>query len=574
MCRAIHVSGLIGFCLLAALAATGQDDRSLLDQIGLPDDWSHRHVIFSQPESAERLSQMQTDIRYRQQISRTAARPAESAVVRRPKMTAGKVDWSEALSTASINFANPATYPAKYSFNVFHADCSNDFVVFDLPTGASAAANVFAFSNLYVNNSGTGTCAGTTPAVLFTYNGSRSGGGLSSPVLSLDGTEIAFIENATSAQFHVLKWKAGNVSPVFGQPWNSSVLPDCAANGAVAPCEYSIVYSTHTATQSAPYVDYGSDTAYVTDDNGLVAAISPVFGGGTPRVVYSINLAGAVAMTAPVYDSVSKNVFAADANGVVYYVRTASSSSGACVSGSAPCAGTPTLTAAQGSTISDAPLVDSQSGTVFVFTKGSVSSPNDAVIQTNTSFSMPARFAYIGPSGANPVYDGTFNNEYYASPIHGLLYACGTDSNNIPQLYAISFTGILMNQGPAAYGPLPLGLAPAACSPLTEVYNQSVGKDFVFLGVTAGCFSANAAHACVEEFDTTTGFPSARTGVVPETNGTTGIIIDNVSNGVNGNPSQTNLYFVSLGQEPCSEYTGGSANLANCLVKLTQTGLQ
>ena len=572
MCRAIQVSGLIGLGLLAAVIATGQDDRNPADRVGLPDDWSHRHVVFSQPDSAERLSQIQGDVRYRQQTSRAVAQaPQENTIVRRPRLASGKVDWSEALSTAALSFPNPATYPAKYSFNVFHADCNNDFVVFDLPTGASAAANVFAFSNLYVNNSGTGTCAGTTPTVLFTYNGSRNGGGLSSPVLSVDGTGIAFIENATSAQFHVLKWKAGNVSPVFGQPWNSSLLPDCAANGAVAPCEYSIVYSTHTAAQSAPFVDYASDTAYVTDDDGMVAAISPVFGGGTPRVVFSVNLPTTAAMTAPVYDSVSKNVFAAAANGIVYYVRTASGSNGSCASGSPPCEGTPTLTAAPGSTISDAPMVDSQSGTVFVFTRGSA---NAAVIQTNTSFSMPARIANIGPSGTSPVYDGTFNKDYYDSPIHGLLYACGADSNNLPQLYAISFTGNLMNQGPAAYGPLPLAQAPAACSPLTEVYNQSVGKDFVLLGVTAGCFSGFAAHACVEEFDVTAGFPSLRTGAVPETNGTTGIIIDNVSNGVNGNPSQTNLYFVSLGQEPCSEYTGGSANLANCLVKLTQTGLQ
>ena len=586
MCQGIRFGGLIGFGLLAAAFAAGQTDPDKAGRTGLPDDWSHHHIVFSQPDSTERLDQVHADLRYWQQVERSVSRARGETVVRRPRRAATRVDWGEALATpatAGLNFSNVATSPAKYSFNGTNPDCANDYVVFALPTGASTAANLYAFTNLYVNNSGTGACPGASPVALFTYNASRGGGSLnSSPTLSLDGTQIGFVEDSTSAQFHVLKWKAGDVSATFGTPWNSSLLPDCAANGAVAPCEYSVVYSAHTATLSAPYVDYTADTAYVTDDAGMVAAISPVFGGGTPKVVFTVTTSGNAAMTPPVYDSVSKNVFAADASGILYYVRTTAASSGACGSGNPPCVGTPTLTISNGTPISDAPIVDSSSGTVFVFTNSGLpatSGPgahaltlHSSVVQTSTTLGT-MQVAYVGPQGASPVYDGAFNNAYYNNPGSGVLYVCGTNSSNIPQLYGVTFTGTQMNQGPAAYGPLALGFSAAACSPLTEVFNQSTSRDLVFLGVNAGCYG-DIKTACIAEFDVTNGFPSANTATVPEANGTTGIIIDNVSNGSSGNASQTNLYFVTLGEEPCTEYTGGIANLANCLVKLTQTGLQ
>ncbi len=485
------------------------------------------------------------------------------------------MDWSESLSNGALDFANAVTNPAKYSFDVANPtpSCANDYVVFTLPAGAGTQANVFAFNNLYVNDAGTGTCAGKTPTALFTYNGSQNAGPLnSSPVLSLDGTKIAFIENAASAQFHVLKWKAGNTAAVAGQPWNAAKLPNCATNGAVAPCEYSVVYSTHTATLSAPYVDYGSDTAYVTDDKGLVAAIHPVFGGGTPAVVFS-QIVSKSAMTPPVYDSVSQNVFAGDAGGTLHYVRTTAQSAGKCATGNPPCLGVTALVATTGTPIYDAPLVDSSNGTVFVFSNSAPGGASRAsVVQTNTTLSG-SRVALFGPDGSQPIHAGTFTNNYYNNPATGLLYVCGANASNIPQLYAVTFTGSKMDAGAATFGPLAMATGAAGCSPLTEVYNQSTNKDYLLVGVSDKC-SAAIAGGCLEEFDVTSGFPRAVTAAAAESGGTTGIIIDNVSNGASGNASQTNLYFGTLGTQACSTYTGGTSAAGNCLVKLTQTGLQ
>ena len=158
------------------------------------------------------------------------------------------------------------------------------------------------------------------------------------------------------------------------------------------------------------------------------------------------------------------------------------------------------------------------------------------------------------------------------NPSTGLLYACGTDMMNTPQLYALSFTGTTMNTTPA-HGPLALASKATACSPLTEVFNQSSSKDELYLSVANMC-SATIMMGCMEFFDITSGFPSAAAVTpVSEMTGTGGIIVDNVSNGSSGNASVTNIYFITLGAQPCTAYTGGTNMMGNCAIKLTQTGL-
>jgi len=492
------------------------------------------------------------------------------------------------MGTSPANFSNLVSYPAKYSFDVSNPapNCTNDYVVFTLPVATANAFNVIAFNNLYVDNYGTGACPGEAPSVLFSYNASQNNGPInSSPALSLDGTQIAFVENAGTARFNVLKWHSGDVSSTFGEPSNSSPLADCATNGDVAPCEYSVVYSAGGATLSSPYVDYATDTAYVTDDSGVVAAISPVFGGGQPAVKYSVSVPSSRTMTPPVYDSVSKNVFAADSGGNLYYIRTGSASNGNCASGSPPCLGWPTLNVAANKQVMEAPLVDSTSGTVFVFSNSSPDGANSSVVQTTTTLSV-SRVATIGPTGNQNVFAGTFDNNYLNSPSTGLLYACGTNASNVPQLYAITFSGTSMNTGPAAYGPLNLAAGQTSCSPLTEVFNQlsnaadepafsprifEPSQDELYLSVANNC-ARFITVGCVQFFNITSGFPSGTAwSPVAEAGGTSGIIIDNVSNGASGNLSQTNIYFVTQGAQLC---TGGPGGLTNCAVKLTQTALQ
>ncbi len=287
MLRWLTVAALL--CLGVWATADELSSPVPIGRVGLPYDWTQRHVVFSQPRTFERLREIQSDPRYWHQVYRAmAVHPPPPTQLPMPAPDGSfKPDWGMSLSTSALTFTNLVTYPAKYTLmrriHLPAAPTTMSYLLCRLPR--RTAINIMAFNNLYVNSANTGFCSGTVPSAIFAYNASQSSGKLnSSPVLSLDGTQVAFIENAGSAQFHVLKWKSGNVSATFGSPYNASALANCATNGDVAPCEYSVTYATTTATLSAPYVDYTSDTAYVTDDKGHVSAITPVFGGGTPAV--------------------------------------------------------------------------------------------------------------------------------------------------------------------------------------------------------------------------------------------------------------------------------------------------
>ena len=558
-------------------------DGAPVGRIGEPYDWSQRHGGFSAPASAGTLAVIEQDPRYWQQVNRRlyanrtrTSTPSTEVLRRRPlRPMLAKSDWSESLGT--LDFTNLVNYPAKYSFDIGNPvpDCVHDYVIYTLPTANPGAFNLIAFNNLYVNNEGTGNCLGTTPSALFSYNASQNNGPLnSSPVLSEDGTQIVFVEDASGARLNILKWRAGNVNTTFGLPHNPTPLANCDTNGDVAPCEYSVQYSTHTATLSSPYVDYASDIAYVSDDNGLVAAISPVFRGGQPVVLYTVSVPGSHNMTPPVYDSVSKNVFVADGTGNLYYIRTGAASSGNCASGSPPCLGSPALNAGDGTQVWESSFAGFlQRDGIRFFQTMDRPEQTPPSIQTTTNLGS-SRVATIGPNGNQNALAGTFNNDYLNNPTTGLLYACGTNASNVPQLYAITFSGTAMTIGAATYGPLSLATNPTFCSPLTEAFNQTTNEDELYLSVGNNC-SSGVAGGCLQFFNISGGFPSSATATAAESGGTSGIIIDNVvnvPNRINGVPENANIYFVTLGTQSCTEYTGGAGN-GNCAVKLTQSDL-
>jgi len=105
----------------------------------------------------------------------------------------------------------------------------------------------------------------------------------------------------------------------------------------------------------------------------------------------------------------------------------------------------------------------------------------------------------------------------------------------------------------------------AECSPLTEFDNTNTGADYLFLGEgLSGSFGSLYGFTV----NNSTGLVTAISGSpisYPEANGgTSGIIIDNVSN----LGQASSLYFTTLGTgTPCT--TG-----AYCAIKLTQSALQ
>ena len=354
--------------------ATENNESATTSGMSVVSDWSHRHVVFSEShigidadvsiqiqnerrywlQKARHTAQRSTDSRSLGALSNFAQSPADNRNEKRLRR-----DWSQTFQTGGTVYTlTSPTYPAKFSFTNSTPNCTNDYVVFTLPTGSSTFPgnfNVIAFNNLYVSTAGGSSfCPGTAPQAIFEYNASTAGGPINgSPVLSLDGTLVAFVENATAlnggAVFHVLKWHSGDIQTVdtkFPNAFNNAALANCATNGGIAPCQYSFQYtpsgSRQPATLSSPFVDYTNDVAYVTDDGGNVSAISPVFGAtpaNPPTLVsgWPVNVGASSALTPPVYDPVSKNVFVSSSAGTEYFVKTSGSAVGSCSAGSPPC---------------------------------------------------------------------------------------------------------------------------------------------------------------------------------------------------------------------------------------------
>jgi hypothetical protein len=115
-------------------------------------------------------------------------------------------DWGMPLGAGAT--AGAGTFPAKFSFDIGVANCAIDYVVFNTSWPSTGTrTGIVAFSNLYSG------CGGTVPSTYWAYQTTRTGDNCNtcvvatSPVLSLDGTQVAFVgsSNATGSFLYVLK---------------------------------------------------------------------------------------------------------------------------------------------------------------------------------------------------------------------------------------------------------------------------------------------------------------------------------------------------------------------------------
>ena len=388
----------------AAAAATAGKARVT----GLPDDWTHHHLIFSNPGKEdeairngthERWLKTANDPRYiMQQLKRglpakgLAAEYATRALPsRQPKKVPPskglniKKDWSQPLgSTTAPSYA---IYPAKWSFGTTGASCANDFVIYHTgQAGSGTQASIIAYYNLYSG------CSGTVPQTAWAYN---TGGTIPlSPVFSFNGNQVAFIQTSGSVASLVLL-----TFPITPPGTNSLTSPATPTTrtpatyyGCSAPCMTSITLSgSPNDTGSNPYYDYLTDSLYVGDSGGKLHKFNPVFN-GTPAEVtgtWPVQLKNTVNDTnqtaSPVYDATSGYVFVGttsitgNTGGVLYSVGTGNqgTTSGAIHGYSSE------LDQLYG--IIDAPIVDSTAGKVYVFA-GDNTSTKGAVYQFATTF--------------------------------------------------------------------------------------------------------------------------------------------------------------------------------------------
>ena len=473
---------------------------------GLPTDWSHHHLIFSQPATFEKISQITRDPRYWQQWYRQNARPlladaAASSDFRIMNPRAGHNSagaWSEFLgSGASVGAGN---YPAKYSFEITGANCDSaaqpDYVVFNTGlSGSTTQASVVAFDNLYSG------CSGTVPSVYWAYN--TGGQILTSPALSLDGTQVAFVQTNASLEgtLVLLKW-----APTGGTV-DSPVTLTAVANGAyrncTAPCMTTIILQdglgvpTDDRTSSV-FPDYGRDVIWVGGALGWLHQITGVFH-GTPTEVtnggFPIQLGLGNSLSSPVYDSASNNVFVGDYGGIFYQVSSTGviTASGEVDFGAGLVAG---------------PVVDSTAEKIYVFSSSDGSTnctggvPCAAVFQFSPNFAPGTTgteavvgISQFGPPNPNPLYEGGFDSTYQASVnATGNLYVCGNTAGT-PILYQIPISAGMM--GTPLSGPV-LTSATTGCSPVTDVPNPAAiagtaSSEWIFVSAQNSASGNNCA---------------------------------------------------------------------------------
>ena len=516
LCRRLTliVSAVATLCGLSV----GQEVAPAQNSTPLPTDWSHSHLIFSQPKSAEQLAGIGENPRYWQQLERRrqllTASPTLSQVSADSFSETGgrqriKRDWSVDLGSGATTGAG--NYPAKFSFHGTTANCatavSPDFVVYSTElAGSSTQANVVAFDNLYSG------CSGTVPLIYWAYN--TGGQILTSPVISQDGSQIAFVEtNGGFGILVLLKWAPSNGT--IGSPSTLVPVAPSLYRACSAPCMTEVLLrdgsGVHTDdTTSSVFYDYSHDIGWVGGARGWLHKIPGMFKGIPTEVTtgafpVQLNSGNPTTLSSPVYDGSSGIVFVGDAGGFLYAVDSTTAA---------------VTTSAQldfGTGIVEGPIVDSTNGLVYVFASSDGStlctigtSACAAVYQLSTAFSEgdSGTEATAGTSVAfgltpNPMYIGGFDNAYYSSvTATGNLYVCGNTGQN-PAIYQIPIRAGAPTNGTAVVGLTSASFSPA-CSPVADVLNPNLSggaaeRLYVSVqshGVATGC----AAGGCLMNF--------------------------------------------------------------------------
>jgi hypothetical protein len=427
--RRFKLAVALGVAVLGAGIVLGQGE--IPQSKGVPDDWTHHHLVFSNPGTAadaiqngtyDRWLSIVSDPRYALQRTKRAGaahsglRPILSRsfadavapevqtqiiqdgdspnshlprglmrapgrglqgmpvprfpILRRRDAAATsdlRTDWSE-------NLGNNATvglgmFPAKFSFVEGSANCGGTPSPDFVVYNTGVTGSAGQASIVAYDNLYSG-CSGTSPSVYWAYD-TNGGAIVTSVVLSYDGSQVAFAETTgTAASLVVLRW-ASSTTETPGAP---DVLTSTAAasyHGCTAPCMTQINF-TGGANDSASsvYYDYPSDTIYVGDDGGRLHKFTGVFD-GTPTEAGStwpVNVnTSGEGLASPVYDSTSGKIFVGD-----YLVN------GSPNCATAGCGFLYSVNASTGAVIqssrldyvfgiADGPIVDSSAGRVYAF---------------------------------------------------------------------------------------------------------------------------------------------------------------------------------------------------------------
>ena len=614
-CQPVRIFRILLSILVLSGLGWGEGPANPSQHQGLPVDWSHRHILVSNGATLEGRLAVSRDPRMRSLwMARTRAlQQAHLSALRGVPVgnpahrgNQKRFDWSVSLGAGSVA---PTMSPAKYSFDINATpSCAADFVVYGLNVpGTASQANLVALNNLYSGNvsGNVGSCGTGAATVMWAYNVSSAGGSiLTSPVISLDGKKIAFVEStSTSSIFRVLTYDPCTVSVTqCAGNGASATTPKVPGTGNAASMTSPVTYAAATDTLSSPWIDYHNDVAYVGADNATIYRITGVFYGtptldtnfgttpGVPGITLTNNCASAPAtpakLTSPVQVLGASGgldtgyLFVGDDTGCLTAIDIASRTviaavtvGGHKVNSTIPAVYDPPIVDVSNPNLISVFAISSSSNNATSF--GGVSVLNSAaIIQAQLNTTGPTFTAVSGvklgggATGTSPVelHAPAFDNNYINNNISGttgFVYACGTNAaSTAPTLYRVGFTaGSPPTMNTAVNGQATIsGITGLECSPLTEFANPNLATaDLLFLGI-------NGAGSLVERWNISGNMPVSATNFANASGGSSGIIVDNVQLTTQQGSS---IYFSTLSNGSSSPCTG-----VKCAVKLTQNLLQ
>jgi hypothetical protein len=556
----------VGLGTAAALATSSGHAQSETLRRGGPRDWSHGRVIATDfgPDQGKKIArdwrtyskhlrlQHARDLQNRPSFDLLSDLFQAFQRVKQAKEpeTASHLDWN--LNTGG--YGNVVGAPAKYSFDITAANCS-DVIYFtvDQP-GSATSPNVIAITNAY--STCPGNASGGTPTVKWGIQ--MTNGTATSAVPSGDGTILYVLENDPAG----VKLHAINVNNITTNPgtynfgtglWsNAHVLAAPSTNIHTSEQRFEMQWAGVTNNVSSPFLDYGDNQLFFGDSAGRIQHVTRVDQPTAAKDTTNFtNACGAAQLQSPVY--YGAQVIVTSYNGFLYRLNTTGASPYTCVASAQ--GGTGTSVGVSGALSS--PVIDVTNSRIIASTNNASGFGVAGVGAWDLNFAAGAGFVSaqtIGSITTTAPEIGAFDNAFWSTN-NGNYYVVGQNgSNSNTYLIRFPYNGTL--GAPVGYAQLHRSGAGAvvATSPVTEFLTSSslANKDFVFVGGGGGTYLfMNRIGA---GFAGTTGAPvnMANWFATPGGGVISPIVIDTNLANVTGATATANIYYGTKGVGPAT----------------------
>ncbi len=565
---------LTGFLIVTVMAAYVTSTTGAAQgrrRRGGPRDWSQGRLVATRfgPDGDRNISRnWRTEMKHRQLEAarrRRAPRPVmdwfddirtrlapgrqqrNGAAAIAPSADVGgtKLDWNLRTGGTGTVYG----YPAKYSFDIDAANCS-DVIYFTVDhAGTASRVNVIGITNPYVGCPG--NPANLTPTVKF---GLRLPYGVpASSVPSLDGAVLYVIESRPStnggAVLHAIN--VDNITNNRGtynynsQNWSNAHTLAAPDGTAASEQLFQLTFPGVTNTLSSPWYDYENDQIFFGDSQGRIHRVVNANTTAAARDAADFPVqCGTQALHSPVF--VNGQIIVSGMSGRLYRIDTTQGPPYTCTA--AHQGGTGTSSGGAHSPV----LVDVSNNTIIVITNDSELYGVRGMAVYDLMFAandQPTSTAYLGAASTSiaPVAP-SFDDQFWSTN-NGSIYSVGAPvSGNGTQLIRIPYNGTL--GVPEGFANLTRsgGAQTVATSPVTEFLTASTATnpDFIFVGGGSGNY--RRINRISSNFGGTTGSPVAMDGSFAPAHGVlSGIIIDTRTTAVTGTTATANIYFGTVG---------------------------